>query len=150
MTVNLSLAAGSAETVADADQGMLIGGSETIMLVDDVLIRELAVAILRPLGYKTLVVSTGNEALEVSRFLEGTIHAVLTDVVMPKMHGKDLAESLQREQPGIIVIFMSGYTDDVIARHGVLDRNLNFVQKPITASILTRKLRSVLDKNKAA
>ncbi len=127
----------------------LAAGTETIMIVDDELsIRRLVGDTLRPLGYKVLEAANGLEALELTRARPENIHLVLTDVIMPGMTGKELAHSLQRERPGIKVIFMSGYTDDMIVHHGVLNKGVNFIQKPVTPSVLTKKLREVLGNRK--
>lgn len=133
-------------TASNREAVPLVAGTETVMVVDDELsIRRLAGDILRPLGYQVLEASNGLEALEVTRSRSENIHVVLTDVIMPGMNGKDLAHSLQLERPGIKVIFMSGYTDDMIVHHGVLNKGVNFIQKPVTPSVLTKKLREVLD-----
>jgi len=76
---------------------------------------------------------------------EGPVHLMITDVVMPEMSGRTLAERFHRTRPGIKVLFMSGYTDDVIVRHGVLDEGMPFLSKPFAAAELMRKVREVLD-----
>ena len=82
--------------------------------------------------------------MDLSRSYGGEIHLLLTDVIMPEMNGQELAHAIQNERPDIQVIFMSGYTDDVIAHHGVLEAGVNFIQKPITPSKLAQVLKEVL------
>jgi len=98
------------------------------------------------LGYKIIEASNGEEALEISRQMAGEISLLLTDVVMPKMTGKKLAEVLHAEFPTIKVLYMSGYTDNVIVHQGVLDDNIEFINKPLVPSLLTKKIRAVLEK----
>jgi YesN/AraC family two-component response regulator len=91
------------------------------------------------------VADNGLEAVEISRAYEGEIQLLLTDVIMPKVDGQELANLIRNERPDINVIFMSGYTDDVIAHHGVLDADVNFIQKPVTPGKLAQVLKEVLD-----
>ena len=120
-------------------------GSETILVVeDDDGLRNLARRVLQRYGYTVLQARGGEEALKVTEEHEGRIHLMLTDVVMPGMGGKDLAEHLQPLHPEIRVIYMSGYTDNAIARHGVLAPGLAFLQKPFTPEALVSKVREVL------
>jgi|GEM_PF-1205000 len=120
---------------------------ETILLVEDeVEVRKLTRLILLKQGYHVLEAQHGEEALRLCQQSLETIHLVLTDVVMPNgMNGRELAERLKVIRPEAKILFMSGYTDDVILRHGVLDANLNFIQKPFTLNILLRKIRETLD-----
>ncbi|MHC5034561.1 MAG: ATP-binding protein, partial [Planctomycetota bacterium] len=121
-------------------------GSETILLVeDDPQVRELAHRVLQEQGYTVLEASNGEEALELLTSHTGPIDLLLTDVVMPGMSGKALADQLLRTQPDLRAIFMSGYTDEAIAHHGVLDPDVAFLQKPFSPTILARKVRDVLD-----
>jgi two-component system, cell cycle sensor histidine kinase and response regulator CckA len=121
-------------------------GSETVLLVeDDHTVRLLASEMLRMNGYTVLQARDGLEALELVRGHGRPIHLLLTDVVMPQMSGRQLAENLADIHPGIRVLYMSGYTDGVIAHHGVLDAGLAYLQKPFTADFLARKVREVLD-----
>jgi two-component system cell cycle sensor histidine kinase/response regulator CckA len=85
------------------------------------------------------------EALQVSQDHSGVIHLLLTDVIMPGMSGRQLADRLVADRPGLKVLFMSGYTDNAIVHHGVLDPGTAFVQKPFTPDSLSRKVREVLD-----
>jgi signal transduction histidine kinase len=122
-------------------------GTETILVVDDeASIRKLVRDTLEPLGYKILEAANGEEALAYYRDNHDTIDLLLTDVVMPKMTGKKLAELLLQEYPGLKILYMSGYTDNVITHKGILDRGIHFLNKPLVPSILTKKIREVLGK----
>jgi PAS domain S-box-containing protein len=123
-------------------------GSETILIAeDDANIRAMFKSCLEPMGYTVLLAAEGREALDLSKKHPGRIHLLLTDVIMPNMNGQELADALRNQRPDMGVLFMSGYTDDVIAHHGVLEPGINFIQKPITLSILAHKLRDVLNKS---
>ena len=129
------------------DKGFLPHGTETILLVEDEpLVRTLAVRILEDQGYTVLEAANGEEALRVAKEREGKpIHLLLTDVVMPQMGGKELAVRLRAIQPGLKVLFASGYTDDTIYDLGMSELGTGFLQKPFTPGALARKLREVLD-----
>jgi len=123
-----------------------LGGSEVVLIVeDDDMLRKLAHKILRQRGYKVLTAEDGEDALRISKEHEGSIDLMITDVVMPKISGKETAERMQALYPHMKVIFMSGYTDNVINHHGVLTPELNFIEKPFTSKGLARKVREVLD-----
>ena len=122
------------------------GGTETVLVVEDEEpVRRLVCRSLEAQGYKTLSAAGPNEALAVCEEHAGEIHLMLTDVVMPRLGGKGLAKQATAVRPGMKVLFMSGYTDDAIVHHGVLDAGTPFLQKPFTPSALSRKVREVLD-----
>jgi signal transduction histidine kinase/ActR/RegA family two-component response regulator len=121
-------------------------GTETILLVEDEeALRKIAQRALNAAGYKVLTAANGDEALLVVAQHVGDIHLLLTDVVMPRMSGRALALELTKTLPNITVVYMSGYTDDAIVHHGVLDPGTRFIAKPFTSAELTRKIREVLD-----
>ena len=121
-------------------------GTETILLVEDEPgVRRLSRTILEAQGYSVLEAASGDEALKVARSHTGVIHLVATDVIMPGMSGRVLWDRLRVLRPDARVLFMSGYTDDAIARHGVLERGIAFLQKPFTPQRLAEKVREVLD-----
>ncbi len=121
-------------------------GSETILLVEDEdSVRELATFVLRQRGYKVMTAPNGPAALHLAASCRDKIDLLLTDVVMPQMGGRKLAETLLAGHPELSVLFMSGYTDDAVVRHGVLQANTNFLQKPFTPNSLAKKVREILD-----
>jgi CheY-like chemotaxis protein len=122
-------------------------GTETVLLVEDEDgVRSLARLALLSGGYNVLEASHGEEALALARGHAGPIHLLLTDVVMPKMGGRQLADLLSRERPETRVLFLSGYTGDAMVRHGVVETGTEFQQKPFTPLGLARKVREVLDR----
>jgi CheY-like chemotaxis protein len=130
------------------DTSSLPCGSETVLIVEDEpSVRGLVVRVLRELGYTLIEAANGEEALHIVQEQDDKkINLLLTDVVMPQMGGKELADQLKIPQPDIKVLFISGYTDDAIVRHGVLEPGTNFLQKPFSPSALTHKVREVLDR----
>ncbi|MDO8679140.1 MAG: response regulator, partial [Acidobacteriota bacterium] len=121
-------------------------GTETILLVEDNDgLRKLATRLLKPAGYTVLGARTGEEALLVLARHDAPVHLLLTDVVMPGMNGRDLAERLAQTHPEMKVLYMSGYTSDTMVRHGVLEAKVPFLNKPFTTAALLRKVREVLD-----
>jgi PAS domain S-box-containing protein len=121
-------------------------GSETILLVEDEdVVRGLARQILEQAGYHVLDAPGGDEAIRLCRELRGPIDLLLTDVVMPETSGREVAECLTKLRPATRVLYMSGYTDDAIVHHGVLDSDVEFIQKPFTPIALAQKVREVLD-----
>lgn len=121
-------------------------GDETIVVVeDDQSVRKLAVAILMRQGYNVHWASSGEECLRVFRKYKDKISVLITDVVMPDMNGKQLYEYVSDMVPNIKVLFASGYTDNVIAHHGVLEKGVNFIQKPFSVRGLSEKVRQILD-----
>ena len=128
------------------DSGEKLRGSERILLVEDAQpLRKLAQTFLEAAGFRVLSAGSGEEALEVAASSGVTFDLLLTDVVMPGMNGRVLAEQLLPRQPGIKLLYMSGYTDSFIAGHGVLDPETHLLHKPFTEEILIRKVREVLD-----
>jgi len=122
-------------------------GSETILIVeDDKEVRKLAVRILTRQGYSVLDGSYGDEAFDVCRQHKGPIHLLLTDVVMPGLDGRALSESLSKLHPEMKVLYMSGYTEDTVIHRGVMEKGMNYIQKPFTVSGLINKVREVLDR----
>jgi len=136
-----------AEKMAKTDAGEPVArGRETILLVEDEpMILEMTMEILKSLGYSILPAATPGEAICLAREHAGSIHLLMTDVVMPEMNGRDLAKKLLSLYPNLKRLFMSGYTADVIAHHGVLDEGVHFIQKPFTVKDLAAKIREVLD-----
>jgi len=133
-----------AATDVKLEQGLC--GSETILVVEDkASVRALAARILRNRGYTVLEASDGKDALNVTQGHTGEIHLVLTDVIMPGMSGKDLVSELKSVRPNIKSLYVSGYTDNAIVHHGVLDSNVAFLQKPFSVNGLLRKVREVID-----
>ncbi len=123
-------------------------GSETILVVeDDEMLRKMTERMLKGYGYSVITARDGAEALQISGTHGGPINLMLTDVIMPGMSGQDLAEQLESSAPEIKVLYMSGYTDNAIAHHGVLEKDVDFLQKPFTRESLGKKVREVLDRN---
>ncbi|MEW5984648.1 MAG: PAS domain S-box protein [Acidobacteriota bacterium] len=121
---------------------------ETVLLVEDEEpILRLGQTILARLGYTLLSASTPQEAIRLAHAHTGDIHLLITDVIMPGMNGRDLAERVRALRPGVKVLFMSGYTADVIARHGVLDPGVSYLQKPFRLRDMAAKVRASLDRN---
>ena len=121
-------------------------GTETILLVeDDEAILNLGKTILENLGYTVLAAPTPEYAIHLAEDHPGDIHLLITDVVMPEMNGRELAEKLGAFRPNLKWLYMSGYTADVIAHRGILEEGVNFIQKPFGSEDLAVKVRQVLD-----
>jgi two-component system cell cycle sensor histidine kinase/response regulator CckA len=132
----------------DPNGAPLSPGHETILLAEDApAVRALARDVLRAQGYTVLEAQHGREALTIGEQHAGPIHLLLTDVVMPEMNGRELAERLASIRPTTPILYMSGYTDNVVVHHGVLDRSAVFLEKPFTPAALVCKVRQVLDTN---
>ena len=120
--------------------------NETILVVeDDVTVRSLVPLMLRQEGYIVLVASDGEEALRMFQNHDGIIDLVITDVIMPKMNGPELADRLTQLKPNLKVLFTSGYTSNIIVHHGVLNPGVAFLEKPLIMETLSRKIREVLE-----
>jgi PAS domain S-box-containing protein len=143
-------AAGKTSTSSEAFEKEL-RGSETILLVEDnEPVRRLTREILMEQGYRVLDAGNGDKALAMLAESEIKVNLLLTDVVMPGMDGKQLFTEAVKMQPGLDVLYMSGYPDSVIAQHGVLEAGVNFIQKPFSMQALAVKIRSVLDGDEEA
>ncbi len=136
-----------AETVRVREPGPLPRGTETVLVAEDEpLVRDLACRILCEQGYTVLEAGDGKEALlTAGKYADGEIHLLITDVIMPHMSGKDLAEQVKALHPKIKVLFVSGYTNNTVTHHGVLQKGVNFLAKPFTSGRLIRTARRVLD-----
>ncbi|HLG12911.1 MAG TPA: PAS domain S-box protein [Blastocatellia bacterium] len=125
---------------------VIVRGTETVLVVeDDPVVRSLTVTILLDQGYTVLEAASGNEALDLVEKYSAPVHVLLTDVVMPQMSGKELADKVNSVRPGIRTLFVSGYPDDTIVHHGVLAAGVALLEKPFTPKSLALKLRQVLD-----
>ncbi|NTW59749.1 MAG: response regulator [Nitrospirae bacterium] len=138
---------------ADADRekehdtpDILPQGMETLLVVeDDELVRGLIDDVLAPLGYRVLITASGDEALKTSDSFPHHVDLLLTDVVMPGMNGRQLAEVMRTRRPGIKVLFMSGYTQDALSTQGILEPGVALIHKPLRPGTLARQIRQVLD-----
>jgi CheY-like chemotaxis protein len=128
----------AAETVA--------GGSETILIAEDEPdLRELTRIFLQGYGYNVLEAESAEQAIQMAGVFAGPVHLLLTDVIMPGISGRQLAESILSKRPQTKVVFMTGYTDDMVAQHRVLEPGVNLLQKPFSKVDLALKVRSALD-----
>jgi two-component system cell cycle sensor histidine kinase/response regulator CckA len=124
-----------------------VGGRETLLVVEDeLMILSVAKRALTALGYDVLTAANGAQALELAASTARPIHLLVTDVVMPKMGGRELAEQLAALRPGVRVLYTSGYTSNAIGQHCVLEEGINFLQKPYSATTLATRIREVLDR----
>jgi two-component system cell cycle sensor histidine kinase/response regulator CckA len=124
----------------------LVRGTETILVVEDeVGVLNLTVQVLQACGYKVLTAGDGPQALVLSRAHEGPIHLLITDVVMPRMYGKELADTLLAERQEMRLLFMSGYPDKAIVQQSAVVPGSGFLSKPFTVEELTQQVRAVLD-----
>jgi len=138
---------GEVEEVLPARQEAIpVEGSETILLVeDDDLVRNMICETLKQNGYTMLNAASGDEALNLCGDHEGVIDLLVTDVVMPGMNGRELAERLSTAYPRLKTLFISGYTDHGIVHNGILDPETDFLQKPFKLDALARKIRQIMD-----
>lgn len=142
----LSVEAREMNEKIDPAADILSHGNETILLVEDnEMVQKLARAMLESLGYSVITAKNPDHCIELASEYNRSISLLLTDVIMPEMNGKVLFEQLQHIIPELKVIFMSGYTSNVIVHQGVLDENINFIQKPFSLHTLSRKVREILN-----
>ncbi len=148
--IYLPRTAGPADAPSSPAPSMVtLRGSETILLVeDDEQVRAVACSILRRHGYRVIEAANGGEALLACEQHTATIHLLLSDVILPKISGRQIAERLSPLRPEMKVLFMSGYTDDAIMQHGVLESDVAYLQKPLTPEKLTRAVREVLSRKR--
>jgi CheY-like chemotaxis protein len=116
-----------------------------LLVEDEEQVRRIICEVLEQQGYSVLTAANGEEALKIAEDARTDVQLLLTDVVMPQMSGPALAEQLSVLRPQLKVLYISGYTDDAIVRHGLLDEKLHFLQKPFDAASLARKVREVFD-----
>ena len=139
--------AGIHEADAERVSPSILKGEETVLVVEDEgMLRELACELLQSSGYTVLEAGNGSKAIEISRGHRGPIHLLMTDVVMPGMSGRELAQRLHDDRRDMKVLYVSGYTDDSVLRNGLLEPGTAFLQKPFTRDSLARKVREMLDR----
>ena len=125
---------------------MPVSRGETILLVEDEgAILEMGTLMLKALGYAILPAATPSDALRIVASHEGPIDLLISDVIMPAMNGKDLSDQIKQIKPDVKCLFMSGYTADIIAKHGMLDEEIHFIQKPFSIPEMASKIRGILD-----
>ena len=123
----------------------LIYGTETILVVEDeTMVRQLVCETLSAYGYQVIEAQSATDGLRLATESQPPPHLLLTDVIMPEMNGRILYQKIAQVHPDIKVLYMSGYTDNVIVHHGILDKGINFLQKPFSIQSLTRKVKQVL------
>ncbi|MBZ0255835.1 response regulator, partial [bacterium] len=123
-----------------------LDGDETVFVVeDDDIVREMIVATLKRSNYTVITASQGDEALEKMQHQFGRVHLLVTDVVMPGISGRELSRRMLSMYADMRVLFISGYTENSIVQHGILDTGLNFLQKPFTPDVFLKKVRTILD-----
>jgi CheY-like chemotaxis protein len=138
---------GQAGQVTETVTTKVSGGQAVILLVEDEpCMLQMSKTLLERQSYTVVAASTPGEAIRMAREQSAEIHLLITDVVMPEMNGRDLARNVLSLYPRMKCLFMSGYTADVIAHHGVLDKGVNFIQKPFSGKELAAKVREALDK----
>lgn len=136
-----------ATTIIKEETAKMPGGSETILLVEDEdPVRRAAVEVLNILGYEVFEAANGEEAIKIARKINKPIHLLLTDLIMPRMNGRELSEKIKSLHSESEILFMSGYNDDIISDHGILDENVNFINKPFTPLMLASRIREILEK----
>ena len=121
-------------------------GTETILVVEDeLMVRRLICEALATYGYDVIEAADGQEALELMALVDRPVQLLLTDLIMPGINGRQLYEQLAQTYPTLKVLYISGYTDDVIGQHGVLENDVNFLHKPFSIYRLAQEIRSVLN-----
>jgi CheY-like chemotaxis protein len=145
--IYLPVAEVKAEPVAESSApAKPLTGAETILLVEDeARVRKLIVDVLTTRGYRVLEATRGNEAVRLAAAHRGPIHLAVVDVVMPEMSGPELIRQLQSARPETRVLYISGYTDEAIVHHGILESGAAFLQKPFLPDVLAKSVREVLD-----
>ncbi|NLH47189.1 MAG: PAS domain S-box protein [Myxococcales bacterium] len=144
--IYLPLASGQPEAYATSVRRDTPRGGETILLVEDEeMVRNLAQKVLERQGYKIKTAASGGEAFLLAQDLPERVHLLLTDVIIPHMNGRQLYDRLRERDPELRVLFMSGYTENIIEHQGALDPDTNFIAKPFSIEVLVRKVREVLD-----
>jgi PAS domain S-box-containing protein len=130
----------------ETEKAQDLPGTETVLVVEDEpAVRGLTTRILRERGYTVLEASNGAEALDIAQTYQEEIHLLITDVIMPGLSGRDLSGKITASRPGIRTLFVSGYTDNAIVHHGILDADVSFLQKPFSVQSLCLKVRETLD-----
>jgi CheY-like chemotaxis protein len=148
--VSLPTVEAAGGTTGGASPVAVTGGHETILLVEDEdAVRTIARLALEMHGYTVLEADGGADAVRLAGTHPGPIDLLVSDVVMPEMGGRQLLETLRGTRPALRVLFMSGYTDDAVLLHGVVESRDSFIQKPFTPLALARKVRAVIDAGKA-
>ena len=135
-----------APQAAVEEAAALLDGSETVLVAEDEeAVRQIIEKALQARGYRVMVARDGSEALALATRHAGQIDLLVTDVVMPDMNGRELSQRLTRVRPRIRTLYLSGYTDDAILHHGVLEEGVAFLQKPFSLGALARKVRDVIE-----
>ena len=147
LPVSRESAPGDAREPGAQEQSDLKGSEIVLLVEDEEQVRDLALAILEKQGYRVLAAAGGPEALDILHSQKGAVDLLLTDVVMPRMNGRQLFEKVSGLCPDVKVLYMSGYTDEMIADQGILEDGVNFLQKPFTVRGLSSKVREVLDRS---
>jgi CheY-like chemotaxis protein len=143
--IYLPVATGDAEPPPPPVDVQALRGTETVLVVEDQSdVRGVIAKTLSHYGYTVRAVANGPEAIATAQAHEGPLHVMLTDVVLPGASGREIARQVVATRPSVRVLYMSGYTDDVIVQHGVLEPGLAFLQKPFTGDALARRIREVL------
>ena len=132
--------------VPETEPGSDVCGSETVLLVEDEdMVRNLVNRALTRNGYTVLKAEDGMQAIQCMESCKDEVRLLITDVVLPKMSGREIADVMTAVRPNLKVLFMSGYTDNAIVHHGILDEGINFIQKPFSTKDLLKRIRSILD-----